>query len=84
MGVIAVLFLKQPDMGSLIVFLAIAFFTYVVAGAPWKHVLYIIGIGAACLVILMMTAPYRFDRLKVFLTASQAYLLWKLLNLPQY
>jgi len=66
-GIVTILFLKQPDLGTLLVILAMSFLIYFIAGAPWKHIMSIIGIGALLLLVLIMSSPYRAERLKTFL-----------------
>jgi cell division protein FtsW len=66
-GVIAILFLKQPDLGTLLVILAISFLIYFIAGAPWRHIVYIIGIGVLMILVLVLASPYRAERIKTFL-----------------
>lgn len=69
-GLITLLFLKQPDLGTLLVILAMSFLIYFIGGAPWKHIISIIGIGALVLLVLIMSSPYRAERLKTFLSGG--------------
>jgi len=66
-GVITVLFLKQPDLGTLLVILAISFLIYFIAGAPWRHIIFIVGFGILLLLVLVLSSPYRAERIKTFL-----------------
>src|SRR5512142_108484 len=67
LGVIAVLLMLQPDLGSLLVIAAIAFAAYFVAGAPWLHLSGILVAGAGAIAVLIKSAPYRAARLMTFL-----------------
>ena len=66
-GIVTILFLKQPDLGTLLVILAISFLIYFIAGAPWRHIISIVGVGILLLLILVMSSPYRAERLKTFM-----------------
>lgn len=69
-GVVLLLLMLEPDLGTAVVTVASAFCIYFVAGAEWKH----LGIlGAAALVIgplLILLSPYRKARLLTFLNSS--------------
>ena len=67
LGAIAILIMLQPDLGtfSIIAFSALAM--YFVAGADWKQIGSIFLLGFSFLVILVMAAPYRLNRLLSFL-----------------
>lgn len=57
----------QKDLGTMIVIAVIALSVYFVAGAPWKHLIWM-GMGGLGLFFLMVKiAPYRANRLMVFL-----------------
>src|SRR3989344_4581135 len=66
-GLIAVLILLQPDLGTLIVIAAIAGSIYFVAGARWPHLAGIGAIGLAVFALMVKIAPYRVQRLLTFL-----------------
>lgn len=66
-GVIALLMMLQPDLGSLLVIGSIAFTAYFVAGASWSHIATLAAIGAAGLFVIVKSAPYRAARLMTFL-----------------
>ncbi len=69
--IISLLVILQPDMGTMLVILAVAITTYFVAGAPWKHLLLLAGSGLLAIVILIQIAPYRLSRLTVFLNPER-------------
>lgn len=65
-GIPALIVLLQPDMGSLLVLLGIAFGMYFVAGGALKH-LAILGTGGIILLaIAIALAPYRLQRVATF------------------
>ena len=66
MGVIVLLLLKQPDASTLVLIAACAFLMYFSAQTPFKHILLIIALGVCGLFFLIMTRPYRFERIRVF------------------
>jgi cell division protein FtsW len=61
------LLLLQPDMGSALIVLSIAFGMYFLAGAPWKTFIFIGLLGIAALTVLVMVSPYRVKRLTTFI-----------------
>jgi cell division protein FtsW len=67
LGIIAVLIMLQPDLGSLLVIGSMAFIVYFLAGAPWHHLAGIGMMGLAGLAILIKAAPYRAARFMTFL-----------------
>lgn len=64
---IAIPILKQPDFDTLIVMSALTFIMYFVAGASWNYILIMIAGGVAAFLLLIKLAPYRMNRLMVFL-----------------
>lgn len=66
-GVIAVLLYMQPNVSTLGIISLVAFLMYFLAKTPWWHTLGLVSMGFAGLFILMKIAPYRADRLLVFL-----------------
>ncbi len=67
LGVISILMLLQPDMGtlSIIIFMCIAVFF--ASGAKLKHVLMLFLAGASSIYLLIAKSPYRAARLTTFL-----------------
>jgi len=63
---VALLFL-QPDMGSSLIVISIAFGLYFLAGAPVKTFLLTGAAGVALLSLLILVSPYRLKRLTTFL-----------------
>lgn len=65
--IIVALLARQPDISTLGVIIACAFLMYFAAGTPIKHAILIISLGIGGLVFFILTAPYRFQRMLVFL-----------------
>ena len=63
----AVILLLQPDIGSLLVILAIATGMFFVAGGNIKKLLPIIGFGLVLLIVAILASPYRLRRIQTFL-----------------
>ncbi|MBI4128680.1 MAG: putative lipid II flippase FtsW [Parcubacteria group bacterium] len=67
LGVVSLLLVAQPDIGTLGVIVCIAMSQFFIAGGTFKHVgMLIVGAGLA-LVILVALRPYRWDRIQAFL-----------------
>lgn len=66
-ALVAIIAVAQKDLGTTIVLTVIALSVYFVAGAPWKHMGIIAGVGAIMLTILIKLFPFRAERLTVFL-----------------
>lgn len=64
---VAIIAVAQKDLGTTIVLTVIALSVYFVAGAPWKHLALIGGIGSVMLGVLIKLFPFRAERLTVFL-----------------
>jgi cell division protein FtsW len=67
LGVVTILMLLQPDLGTLSIIAAVAFVMYFIAGGPVTH---LAGLGALCLgafVVAVKTSPYRAARFMTFL-----------------
>jgi rod shape determining protein RodA len=75
----AMLVIAQPDLGSGLVYLAIALAVLFVAGTKWTHFAALAGLGALALTIVLLVAPtlgvevikpYQKDRLTAFLNPT--------------
>ena len=65
--VIAIPLIMQPDVGTLSVIILTAVIIYFTAGAKLSHI-FLLGLGGlSALLMLIKIAPYRVDRLMVFL-----------------
>ncbi|HOX11051.1 MAG TPA: putative lipid II flippase FtsW [Candidatus Moranbacteria bacterium] len=67
MGLMGFLIMKQPDTGTLGVIVLTSIALFFVAGASFRHILAIGGLGAFFLWILVKIEPYRFNRILAFL-----------------
>lgn len=67
-GIIALLIIMQPDVGTMGVIAAIALIMYFIGGAALHHIAVAITAGLALLFILIRTAEYRFKRFMTFLS----------------
>lgn len=63
----ASILLLQPDMGSLLVVLSIAFGLYFVAGGKLPVLFGIAGAGLTLLIVAILFSPYRMQRVTTFL-----------------
>lgn len=70
LGIIVMLIMQQPDLGTSMVILGVALSMFFVAGASMFHIL--IGVGALGIAtfILIKAAPYRMQRFLVFLNPA--------------
>jgi cell division protein FtsW len=66
-GIVALLIMLQPDLGSLLVIASIAFIVYFLAGAPSLHLAGLSAAGLLGLWIAIKAAPYRAARFMTFL-----------------
>jgi cell division protein FtsW len=64
---VAFLILKQPDTGTLFLIFATALSIFFYSGANWKHIVGMIGFAGITLLFLIKAAPYRMQRLLVFM-----------------
>lgn len=67
LGVIALLMLLQPDMGTLIIIALAAVVVYWLGGGSGWHLIGLAGAGGVVLAGLIAAAPYRLNRLTAFL-----------------
>lgn len=66
-GIIVILMVLQPDVGTLSVIAVTSLVVYFSAGAPILHLTWISGAGALLFFLLIKIAPYRAARLMTFL-----------------
>lgn len=69
-GLIVLLILAQPDLGTAAVIVVTSFLMYFVAGSPLRHLASLLVTGVAFLLILIRVAPYRTQRFTVFLNPN--------------
>lgn len=61
------LMMAQSDLGTTAVIIAFLFSMYISAGAALKHLAVLFAAGVAMFAVFIKIAPYRADRLKIFL-----------------
>lgn len=61
------LLLLQPDMGSALIVVAIAFGIYYLAGAPYRIFFAVASLGIFLLFLMILISPYRLKRVTTFL-----------------
>lgn len=71
LGVIALLMLLQPDMGTLMIIALAAVVVYWLGGGSTWHIVGLVGAGGAALAGLIAMAPYRLNRFTAFLHPEQ-------------
>ncbi|KAB8138652.1 stage V sporulation protein E [Gracilibacillus oryzae] len=68
---IFLLIMLQPDLGTGMVFILTSFLLLFVAGARWGHFLILGGFGVLGFLLLIISAPYRINRITAFLDPWQ-------------
>ncbi|MGH2751993.1 MAG: putative lipid II flippase FtsW [Actinomycetota bacterium] len=71
LGVLAVLIMMQPDLGTTMLLAGIAIGMLFVAGAPLRHIVPIGMLGAGLAVLASLAAPYRRQRIMAFMDPWQ-------------
>jgi cell division protein FtsW len=66
-GVISVLMLMQPDMGTLAIIIFISMAVFYASGARFRHVFSLVAVGLSAIFLLIQSSPYRVARLTTFL-----------------
>jgi cell division protein FtsW len=66
-GLVAVLIVIQPDLGTVVILGAILCSLLLVAGLPWKWLVSMVCIGVVAVGILAVSSPYRRQRLMTFM-----------------
>lgn len=67
LGLISLIIIKQPDMGTALSIAGTSFIMFFIAGARLGHLLFILGVGAAAVLGLSVSSPYRMRRLLAYL-----------------
>lgn len=67
LGIIAVLMILQPDVGTMIILVLEILVVYFIAGGAWSHIALLGFGGMGLLYLLIKISPYRADRLMTFL-----------------
>lgn len=63
---VAALVVKQPDLGTAAIIVALLIGVFVIAGLAKKWIVSIIGAGLVGAAVLTITSPYRWERIKVW------------------
>lgn len=71
LGLVAVPMVLQPDFGTLVVIVLIAVTVYYAAGAKLWHLAALAFAGVAGAWVMILAAPYRFNRLLIFLDPAR-------------
>lgn len=64
---VSILLLLQPDYGAAVILMAIAWIMLFLAGVRWQHCICLGLCGGALMAWLAVAAPYRLERIKIFL-----------------
>lgn len=67
----AIPLLLQPDTGTFLVIFAAGFGMFLTAGARWRDIASLIGLGIAGLAIMIFKRPYLMDRITAFIDPSK-------------
>lgn len=67
LGVVALLIIAQPDVGTLGAITVISLVMFFVAGVPIRYIASLVGAGFVLLLILIKIEPYRMNRLLSFI-----------------
>lgn len=71
LGLLAVLFVLQPDISTFGILVIVAFAMYFLAGGSLRILALLTALGAAGALVLVRTAPYRMNRVLAFLSPEQ-------------
>lgn len=71
LGLITLLMILQPDVGTMMVIAFMSLAVYFVAGAPWSHLSLLFSGGVILLAVLVAAAPYRLERFTAFLNPER-------------
>lgn len=66
-GLVFSLIMLQPDLGSALVIVSIGIGLFIAAGGKWLHLSIMTGLGVLFILLLIITSPYRLNRVKTFL-----------------
>lgn len=69
--IVGILLILQPDTGTFIIVGVTGLAMFIIAGAQWKHILVIIGIGILAILLLVMWKPYIKDRVLTFINPDR-------------
>ncbi len=67
LGLVAVLIMLQPDLGTTLAIAGVTFIMLIAAGARWGHIAVLGSAGIGLVVLAIAAAPYRMKRILAFL-----------------
>ncbi|MEK7647718.1 MAG: putative lipid II flippase FtsW [Patescibacteria group bacterium] len=67
MTVPAAILMRQPDTGTMMIMVGMAFVLLVAARSKLSHIVTLLAVGAALVAIMIASAPYRAERINTFL-----------------
>lgn len=70
-GVLALLFVLQPDVGTLVLLTGISFLMFFLAGADVKFIILFVLVGVVAFLVMIAQAPYRLERIEAFLNPNK-------------
>ena len=70
LGLISLLIILQPNMGTLAIIVALSLIIYFVAGGQISHLITLVGLMLVSFIILIKIAPYRLARITAFFNPS--------------
>ena len=68
-----VLLALQPDFASLVLLVGTIAVMFVLSGVKWRYVFLLGALGLVALLIIMLSASYRLDRVQTFLSQSSSH-----------
>lgn len=71
MGVMLVLLLLEPDLGTSVVMVAMVFALLFLAGIPLRYVFGLLALGVVAITLAILTQPYRMARMTSFMDPWQ-------------
>lgn len=66
MGIVGIILLLQPDMGTFIVTFLTGFTVFFAAGPKWKHLISILTVAVLIIALAAYFSPYRRERIMTF------------------
>ena len=70
LGIIAILMIMQPDIGTLFIIAVTSIIVYYIGGGRVSHILVMVLIGSLCFALMIHYKPYQMDRFKCMLNAK--------------
>ena len=67
LGIVSLLIMLQPDMGTMLIFISFSIIMFMVAGMTWKQFLVSASLGFVAVFAMVKAAPYRIARFVSFI-----------------